>query len=105
MYSFDPTEEQQMLVDTVGKFATNDLRPAAHEAEESHELQQKILNKGWEIGLLQASVPESYGGFGERSSVTGVLAIEEMAFGDLASTLAVLTPNLFAIPILLAGSE
>ncbi|MCI0553298.1 MAG: acyl-CoA dehydrogenase family protein [Anaerolineae bacterium] len=105
MYSFDPTEEQQMLVDAVGKFATNDLRPAAHEAEESHELQQKILNKGWELGLLQASIPEAYGGFGERSAVTGVLALEEMAFGDLAGTLAVLTPSLFAIPILLVGSE
>lgn len=105
MYSFDPTEEQQMLVEAVGKFANNDLRPAAHDAEESHELQQKILNKGWELGLLQASVPESYGGFGERSAVTGVLAIEEMAFGDLAGTLAVLTPSLFATPILLAGNE
>ena len=105
MYSFDPTEEQQMLIEAVGKFANNDLRPAAHEAEENRELQKKIVDKGWELGLLQASVPEVYGGFGERSAVTGVLALEEMAFGDLAGTLAVLTPNLFAIPILLAGSE
>jgi alkylation response protein AidB-like acyl-CoA dehydrogenase len=34
-----------------------------------------------------------------------VLAAEEMAFGDLAGTLAVLTPSLFAMPILLAGTE
>ena len=105
MYSFDPTEEQQMLIDTVNKFAVNDLRAAAHEAEESHELPKKLINKGWELGLLQASVPESYGGFGERNAVTGVLALEEMAFGDLAGTLAVLTPGLFATPILLAGNE
>src|SRR5215510_13617048 len=105
MYSFDPTEEQQMLIGAVGKFASNDLRPVAHEAEESRELPKKILNKGWELGLLQASIPESYSGFGERSAVTGVLALEEMAFGDLAGTLAVLTPSLFATPILLAGNE
>ena len=105
MYSFDPTEEQQMLLDAVNKFAVNDLRAAAHEAEESQELPRKLINKGWELGLLQASIPESYGGFGERSAVTGVLALEEMAFGDLAGTLAVLTPGLFAMPILLAGSE
>lgn len=105
MYSFDPTEEQQMLVETVGKFAINDLRPAAHEAEESNELAKKILDKGWELGLLQASIPEAYGGFGERSAVTGVLAVEEMAYGDLAAALAVLTPSLLATPILLAGSE
>jgi acyl-CoA dehydrogenase len=105
MYSFDPTNEQQMLIEAVGKFAVNDLRPAAHEAEESSELPKKLVNKGWELGLLQASIPESYGGFGERSAVTGVLALEEMAFGDLAGTLAVLTPCLFATPILLASSE
>jgi acyl-CoA dehydrogenase len=105
MYSFDPTEEQQMLVDAVGKFAVNDLRPAAHEAEESSELSKRLINKGWELGLLQASIPEAYGGFGERSAVTSVLALEEMAFGDLAGTLAVLKPSLFAMPVLLIGSE
>jgi acyl-CoA dehydrogenase len=105
MYSFEPTEEQQMLIEVVGKYAINDLRSAAHEAEESLELPKKVVSKGWELGLLQASIPESYGGFGERSAVTGVLAVEEMAFGDLAGTLAVLTPSLFATPILLAGSE
>ena len=105
MYSFEPNEEQQMLVDAVGKYATNDLRPAAHEAEESRELPKKLIGKGWEIGILQASTPEAYGGFGERSAVTGVLAVEEMAFGDLAGAYAVMTPALFATPILLAGSE
>jgi alkylation response protein AidB-like acyl-CoA dehydrogenase len=105
MYSFDPTEEQQMLIDTVKKYAGNDLRPCAHEAEESRELPQKLIHKGWELGLLQASIPESYGGFGERNAVTSTLALEEMAFGDLAGTFAVLTPSLFALPILLAGSE
>ena len=105
MYSFEPTEEQQMLVDAVGKYARNDLRVAGRESEEGGELSGKLVNKGWEIGLLQASIPESYGGFGERSAVTGVLALEEMAYGDLAGTLAVLTPSLFATPILLAGSE
>lgn len=105
MYSFEPNEEQQMLMDAVGKYAANDLRPAAHDAEESREMPQKLINKGWELGLLQASTPEVYGGFGERSAVTGVLAVEEMAFGDLAGALAVMTPSLFATPILLCGSE
>ena len=105
MYSFEPTEEQQMLVEAVGKYATNDLRVAARAADESGELSQRLVSKGWEIGLLQASIPEAYGGFGERSAVTGVLAVEEMAFGDLSGALAVMTPSLFAVPILLAGSE
>jgi alkylation response protein AidB-like acyl-CoA dehydrogenase len=105
MYSFEPTEEQQMLIEAVGKYASNDLRSAAHEAEEGRELPKKLVSKGWELGLLQASIPEAYGGFGERSAVTSTLALEEMAFGDLAGTLAVMTPSLFATPILLVGSE
>ncbi len=105
MYSFEPNEEQQMLMDAVGKYAANDLRPAARDAEESRALPQALIRKGWELGFLQASTPEAYGGFGERSAVTGVLALEEFAFGDLAGALAVMTPALFAMPILLAGSE
>jgi alkylation response protein AidB-like acyl-CoA dehydrogenase len=105
MYSFEPNEEQQMLIDAVGKYAANDLRPAAHDAEESRELPKKLVSKGWELGFLQASTPEAYGGFGDRSAVTGVLALEEMAYGDLAGALAVLTPSLFATPVLLGGSE
>ena len=105
MYSFEPSDEQKMLADTVGKFAANDLRPAAHEAEESGELPRKLLNKGWELGILQASVPEAYGGFGDRSALTGTLAAEELAFGDLAGAFAIGVPGLFVLPILLAGSD
>jgi acyl-CoA dehydrogenase len=105
MYSFEPTEEQKMLIDAVSRYASTDLRTAAHDAEENKELPPKLISKGWELGVLQASIPETYGGFGERSAVTGALAAEEMAFGDLAGALTVGTPALFAMPILLAGSE
>jgi acyl-CoA dehydrogenase len=105
MYSFEPNEEQQMLVDAVGKYAAGDLRPAAHDAEEGGEFPKKLVKKGWELGVLQASIPESYGGFGDRSAVTGALAVEEMAFGDLAAALSVMAPALFALPILLGGDE
>ncbi len=105
MYSFEPSDEQKMLMDAISRYATHDLRPAAHEAEESGEMAGKLVNKGWELGILQASIPEAYGGFGERSAVTGVLAAEELAFGDLAGAFTVGTPGLFALPILLAGSE
>lgn len=105
MYSFEPTEEQKMLIDAVSRYATSDLRTAAHDAEENKELPPKLISKGWELGILQASIPETYGGFGERSAVTGALAAEELACGDLAGALAVGTPGLFALPVLLAGSE
>ena len=105
MYSFEPSEEQKMLVDAIQRFSTNDLRPQAHDADEENQLPAALIEKGWELGYLQASIPEKYGGFGDRSAVSGVLAVEELAWGDLAGSLAVMLPGLFAVPIQLAGSQ
>jgi alkylation response protein AidB-like acyl-CoA dehydrogenase len=105
MYSFEPSEEQKMLIDVVNRYATSDLRPSAREADESCELPLRLIEKGWELGMLQASIPEEFGGFGEYSAVTGVLAVENLAYGDLAGALAVMTPGLFTLPIFLVGSE
>ncbi len=105
MYAFEPSEEQRMLVDAVKRYAVNDLRPAAREADEAGELPQDLIEKGWELGVLQASIPENYGGFGEHSAVTSVLAAEELGWGDLAGGLAVMAPSTYALPILLAGTD
>ncbi len=105
MFGFEPTEEQKMLIEAVRRYAENDLRVAAHEADESGDLPAALIEKGWELGVLQASVPEAYGGFGERSAVTGVLAAEELAWGDLSGALAVMTPGAYALSVLLTGSE
>jgi alkylation response protein AidB-like acyl-CoA dehydrogenase len=105
MYSFEPSEEQQMLIDAINRYAIHDLRARAHDADEEAQLPPDLVEKGWELGFLQASIPEDYGGFGERSVVTGVLAAEEMAYGDLAGALGVFTPGLFSMPIALVGSE
>ena len=105
MYSFEPSEEQQMLVDVIKRYAANDMRGKAHDADEEGILPPDLVEKGWEMGVLQSSIPEEMGGFGEHSAVTGVLAAEEMAWGDMAGALAVMTPGLFAIPVMIAGSE
>jgi alkylation response protein AidB-like acyl-CoA dehydrogenase len=105
MYSFEPSEEQRMLIDAVERYAANDLREAARDAEESGEIPRALIEKGWEMGVLQASVPEQYGGFGEHSAVTGVLAGEAMAWGDLAITLAVMAPSTYVMPILADQAE
>src|SRR4030067_1213676 len=98
MYSFEPTEEQKMLIDTVARYAHSNLRPASHNADEEGQLPINLIKKGWELGGFQDSTPEIYGGFGEHSSVTGVLAAEEMAWGDLAGVFGGMTPRVFCLP-------
>lgn len=105
MFGFEPTEEQKMLVEAVRRYAENDLRVAAHEAGESGELPDALIEKGWGLGVLQSRVPEAYRGFGERSAVTGVLAAEELAWGDLSGALAVMAPGAYALSVLAAGNE
>jgi acyl-CoA dehydrogenase len=104
MYGFQPSDEQKTLVETVRRYAQRELRPHLRAADESGELPESATRSGWELGLLPASLPEDFGGFGERSVVTGALAAEELAWGDLAGALALMAPNLVAFPILLRGT-
>jgi acyl-CoA dehydrogenase len=103
--SFTPSDEQAMLVDAINKYAVNEARKVAHDADESGDLPAAVLNKGWQIGLLPAAIPEQYGGFGEYSALTNVLAAEELAYGDLSVAMAVMSPGLIGLPILLNGTE
>lgn len=105
MLDFRPDEEQKMLTETISRYTRERVRKVYRDAEEDGEIPAALVRAGWEIGLLPTALPEEYGGFGDYSAVTGALALEEFAWGDLAVTLYVMTPNLVAIPVLLCGTE
>lgn len=106
MYSFAPTEEQQMIIDTARDFARNEIRPHSMEADEKSALPDGFLAKSWELGLAVAAIPEAYGGSGiERSAVTGALLAEELGYGDVAMGLATLAPALVAYPLVDFGTD
>ncbi len=105
MISFSLTEEQKMLVDAVRRYAERNLRKSFREADETGQLPDGLIDTGWELGLIPSSIPETYGGFGEHSALTGVLFAEELAWGDLSAALNLLTPNLLVTPVLEYGSN
>jgi len=105
MIDFEPSEEQQLIIDTVRQFATNEIRKAARDADEVAALPAAVLERAHALGLVSNALPEAYGGGGARSAVTGTLAGEELAYGDLAIALAVLSPTLVALPVADFGSE
>jgi acyl-CoA dehydrogenase len=105
MIDFQPSEEQQLIVETVRQFAENELRPAARQTEESAQLPSDVLSHAHELGLVANGLPEQYGGGGERSAVTGALIAEELAWGDLALALAILSPGLVALPVTDHGTD
>src|SRR5690606_22897662 len=105
MIDFQPTDEQQLIIDTVRQFAQNEIRPLARECEEAGKLPDGVLAAAHELGLVANALPEAVGGGGERSAVTGALVAEELAWGDLAIALAILSPGLTALPIAEWGDE
>ncbi len=104
MYSFEPTDEQKIVVGAAKKLALKEFRSRMRDADEKSEPAPEWMEAGWELGLLPASIPESYGGFGDHSALTWVLAAEELAWGDLSATLSLTAPNLVAIPVLHCGT-
>lgn len=106
MFSFEISEEQRMIRDTVAAFATGEVRPAARAADESGVIPPELIAKSWELGLVRGPLPESAGGYGDaRSAITGALIAEELAFGDLAIALHALAPRLVAYPVLEFGTD
>lgn len=104
MVSFKLSEDQQALVDILRRYAEKDMRPQAHEADEAEQPNADIIKAGWGFGLVPTALPEELGGIGDMSAITGALALEELAYGDLSSALHLLTPALFAYPVTLYGT-
>jgi alkylation response protein AidB-like acyl-CoA dehydrogenase len=106
MISFEPTEDQQLVRDTVASFAAEQIRPAAREADEAGQIPDSLVQQAWEIGLIQNAIPEAYGGYGdERSATTSALVCEELGWGDLSIALHVLAPRLVVYPVLELGTD
>jgi alkylation response protein AidB-like acyl-CoA dehydrogenase len=106
MAGFQPTEEQQLIRDTVSTFAREQIRPVAREADETGQIPSSLTQYAWELGLVQSTLPEAFGGSGESpSAITGALVCEELAWGDLSIALHVLAPRLVTQPLVSLGND
>jgi alkylation response protein AidB-like acyl-CoA dehydrogenase len=93
LFDLTPTDEQQMLGESVGDFALAKLRPAAEEADAGCAAPPELLAQANELGLTMVGVPEELGGaLEERSAITSVLLSEALAQGDAGIALACLAP-------------
>ena len=59
MVSFEPTEDQQLIRDTVAAFAARAGAPAARDADERGEIPAALAQQAWELGLVQSAIPEA----------------------------------------------
>jgi acyl-CoA dehydrogenase len=106
MVSFELSEDQRLLQETVAAFAVEQMRPLARDADERGAAPESVVAKAWELGLVASAIPESYGGFGDtQSALTGAIVLEELGYGDLSIALHVLAPRLLVYPLLEHGTE
>ena len=106
MLSFEPSEEQAMVKETIAGFATDQMDPASREMDEACAVSADLVKTGWELEIISSCVPEEYGGFGEGpSALTGVIAYEELAYGDLSTALHICSPTMMAYTVLMYGTE
>lgn len=61
---FSVTENQQMIAETVRKFAETNIRPKLMEWDEQQHFPKELFHKMGELGLMGILVPEEYGGAG-----------------------------------------
>src|SRR2546423_15034330 len=61
----DFTEEHRMIADTARQFMDKEVRPRVDDLEKKDwSLARELVEKGAELGLIGATVPEEYGGGG-----------------------------------------
>jgi alkylation response protein AidB-like acyl-CoA dehydrogenase len=93
LFDLTPTDEQQMLSESVREFALDKLRPAAETADAGSKAPDELLTQANDLGLTMVGVPEELGGaVEERSAVTSVLMSEALAQGDMGIAVACLAP-------------
>jgi alkylation response protein AidB-like acyl-CoA dehydrogenase len=104
LFDLTPSDEQQMLSESVREFALDKLRPAASDADAASATPPELLEQANELGLSMVGVPEALGGVIEqRTAVTSVLLSEALAQGDMGIAVACLAPSAVATAIGLWG--
>lgn len=103
--SFELNEEQRLLLDEVGRFAQEEIRPGLAERDQKHEYPAGLVAGLGELGLLGMMVDEEYGG-AEMDPLTYCLVVEELAAvcPSISITMSV-TNSVCAWPIQKFGSE
>ncbi|KNC46198.1 isovaleryl-CoA dehydrogenase [Thecamonas trahens ATCC 50062] len=94
---YNPTEEHELLRQTVRAFADSEVRPQALEHNREEKFNLELFRRlGSELGLLGITVPEEYGGSG-MDAVGAVIAHEELSAADPAFTLSYLAHSMLFV--------
>jgi acyl-CoA dehydrogenase len=101
---FTLTDEQKSIRELAHDFAEKEIRPVAWEYDRDSTWPQEIIEKAWELGLMNGHLPVEYGGPG-LGYFEGCLIEEEIAWGCSGISTTLSCNGLATAPISLAASE
>src|SRR5438477_628502 len=86
MLSFDLTDEQREIRDWVHDFAEREIRPVAHQYDESEEFPWDVVKKAAKVGLYSVDfIQQTYA---DETGLMPALVAEELTWGCAGIALA-----------------
>src|SRR5437667_47470 len=87
MISFELSDEQKEIRDWVHSFAEREIRPVAHQYDESEEFPWPIVKKAAEVGLYGTEFLQQT--YGDGTGIMPALVAEELTWGCAGIALAI----------------
>ena len=104
MVDFTLTDEQKDIQSMAHDFAEKEMRTVAWELDKEGTWPQEIIEKAWDVGLMNTHIPTEYGGPG-LDFLTGCVIEEEIGWGCSGIGTSLMCNGLATAPIVLGGSE
>jgi acyl-CoA dehydrogenase len=104
MVDFTLTDEQKNLREMAHDFAVKEIRPVAWEYDKEGTWPEDIIEKAWDVGLMNSHIPEEYGGAG-AGYLDGCLIEEELSWGCSGIQTTLGCNGLATAPVIAGGSE
>ena len=104
MVNFELSEDQEMLAELARNFADDELIPNAEKWDRMGLFPEEAIRNARELGLLNCTIPEEYGGMG-LSFLDEVIINEELGRGDPGFATITGVTMLACHPIIYAGTE
>jgi acyl-CoA dehydrogenase len=101
---FTLTDEQKDLRELAHNFAEKEIRAVAWDYDRDATWPQEIVEKAWEVGLMNTHVPEEYGGPG-LDYLSGTLIEEQLGWGCSGIGTSLTANGLAAAPVMIGASE
>jgi acyl-CoA dehydrogenase len=104
MIDFTPTDDQKQLQELARKFAKDEIIPKAALHDKEGKFPREIIEKAWQVGLMNTHIPAEFGGLG-LGVLEGCMITEELAYGCTGICTALEANSLASAPVIVAGND